>query len=467
MKKPVRDILAILGGDIGARAVGFLVTLYLARILAPASFGIINIGMAVLGYLSLLGSPGIQMVETRNAAAAAGGMTARTGAILSMRLVAAPVLICLTYAVLMLGGVPAATRDVVALYSLSLIPLALSLDWLFQGKEDFRGVMASRLLNSIVFGAAVFAFVRTESDVRLAPVAFLAGNLAGTLLLGAACRRRFGLPRLGWEPSEWGELLRSNVPAGTAMFLAQSVTNLPPIVIGVLLSNADAGIYSAGMKLIFLLLIVDRTLNSLFLPVATRYAVSRTEEFPALLSAALTAVLVMMVPILIGTCIVARPVVLLIFGPGYEGAVPVVRVLTGYVLVTLLNSLVICTLVAFGRTRTYSVIVSGGALIVCVTVVAFTALLGPAGAGAGIVVGEGVMLGWLVRAASRTTPLPSFRFLLKPAIAGVAMAGSGVALAGFPPVISLLASCALFVVVLLTIKGLPRREIRYLRERLI
>ena len=467
MKKPVNDILAILAGDVGGRAVGFLVTLYLARVLAPASFGIINIGRAVLGYLSLLGSPGIQMVETRNAAAADGGMPARAGAILSMRLVLSPILVCLTYAMMVLVGVPDATRDVIALYSLSLIPMALSLDWLFLGKENFRGVMMSRLLNSIVFGLFVLILVRAESQIRLTPLAFLAGNLAGMLFLGMMYRRRFGLPEVGWNPSAWFEVLRVNIPAGTAMFLAQSVANLPPIVIGILLSNADAGIYSAGMKLIFLLLLVDRLLNSLFLPVATRYAVSRSAEFPALFSAALTAIVVFMVPVLIGTCIVARPVVLLIFGPGYEGAVPVVRVLTGYVLLTLLNSLEICTLIAFGRTRTYSAIVSGGALIVCVTVVAFTALFGPVGAGAGIIAGEGVMLFLLVRAVSRVAPLPTFRFLLKPAIAGLAMAVSSVALAGLPPLASLIASSALFVIVLLSIKGLPRQEIRYLRERLI
>jgi O-antigen/teichoic acid export membrane protein len=467
VKKPVSNILAILAGDVGGRAVGFLITLYLARVLAPASFGIINIGMAVLGYLSLLGSPGIQMVEARNAAASDGGMPARAGAILSMRLALAPLLVCLTYAVVTLGGVPDPARDVIVLYSLSLIPMALSLDWLFQGKEDFRGVMMSRLLNSVVFGLCVLIFVRTESQIRLTPLAFLAGNAAGTLLLGVMYRRRFGLPAVGWNPSAWWQVLRANVPAGTAMFLAQSVSNLPPIVIGILLSNADAGIYSAGMKLIFLLLLVDRTLNSLFLPVATRYAVARSAEYPALLSAALTAIIVFMVPVLIGTCIVARQAVFLIFGPGYEGAVPVVRMLTGYVLLTLLNSIMICTLVAFGRTRTYSLIVSGGALIVCLMVVVFTALYGPAGAGAGIITGESVMLVLLIRAAYRVAPLPSFGFLLKPAIAGIAMAGSSFALAGLPAMISLVVSTAFFVIVLFSIKGVPQQEIRYLRERLI
>ncbi|HMK38280.1 MAG TPA: oligosaccharide flippase family protein, partial [Bacteroidota bacterium] len=258
MKKPVGDMLAILAGDVGGRAVGFLVTLYLARVLAPASFGVINIGLAVLGYLSLLGSPGIQMVETRNAAAEDGGMPARAGAILSMRLALSPLLICLAYAAVTLGGVSGETRDVIALYSLSLVPMALSLDWLFQGKEDFRSVMISRLLNSVVFGLAVLALVRTEAQIRLTPIAFLAGNAAGTFFLGALYRRRFGLPAVRWNPSIWVELLRTNVPAGTAMFLAQSVANLPPIAIGILLSNADAGVYSAGMKLIFVLLIVDR-----------------------------------------------------------------------------------------------------------------------------------------------------------------------------------------------------------------
>ncbi|HTY59171.1 MAG TPA: oligosaccharide flippase family protein, partial [Bacteroidota bacterium] len=415
----------------------------------------------------LLGSPGIQMVETRNAAAADGGMPARAGAILSMRLALAPVLIGLTYVALMLGGVPEATRDVVALYSLSLVPMALSLDWLFQGKEDFRGVMISRLLNAVVFGIFVLLLVQAESQVRMTPVAFFAGNASAAIFLGTLYRKRYGFPRLGWDPPAWGELLRANVPAGTAIFLAQSVSNLPPIVIGILLSNADAGTYSAGMKLIFLLLLVDRTLNALFLPAATRYAVSRKTEFPSLLAAVLMGVVVFMVPLLIGTCIIASPVITLIFGPGYEGAVPVVRVLTGYVFLTLLNSIMICTLVAFGRTKTYSKIVSGGALVVCVAVVVFTAIAGPAGAGAGIIAGESVMLFFLFRAASLAAPFPSFRFLVKPAIAGGVMGASALALSGVSPLLSLCISAALFVVVLISTGGLPRAEIRYLRERLI
>ena len=110
-------------------------------------------------------------------------------------------------------------------------------------------------------------------------------------------------------------------------------------------------------------------------------------------------------------------------------------------------------------------IVSGGGLVVCVSVVLFTALFGSAGAGIGIIAGEGIMLVFLVRAASGVAPLPSIRFLLKPAIAGVLMGASSVALADFNPLVSLTASGAMIVIDLFSINRHPRQEIRYLRER--
>ena len=467
MKKPALNILSIAGGDVGSRAIGFLVTLYLARVLAPAAFGMISIGLAVLGYLSMLGNPGIQMVEARNAAATEGGMTERAGAIISLRLVLAPLLIGLASIVLLSSAIPGESRLVIWLYCLSVIPMALSLDWLFQGKEDFRRVMIARLVNALVFALLVLLLVRSATAVAFTPIAFLGGNTAGIAYLGAGYLRRYGRPAIRWNPAAWLRVLGDNAPAGLAMLLAQSVINLPPIMIGIYLSNAEAGVFSAGMKLIFTLLIVDRTLNALFLPVATRFAVGRPGEFPGLLSAAVSAIMVIMVPALVATGIVAGPVVGLLFGDGYEGAVPVVRILTGFVFLTLLNSLFICTLMAFARTRAYAVIVGGGALALCVAVVAGTALGGTQGAAWGVVAGEGIVLALLVAAAARSTELPPARTVLKPLVAGTAMGAAAVFLADLSPWLSVCACLSIFALILLAIGGIPRDDIRYLREKLV
>ena len=467
MKNPLRNILAILMGDAGSRGIGFLVTVYLARILLPASFGLINIGLAVLGYLTLLNSPGIQILEARNAAATEGGMRARAGAILSFRILLAPVLLGIAWLILAAAKVNPEARDVILLYGLSLLPMALSLDWLFQGKEDFRVLTASRLLNALVFAACAVALVRTGDDVRMTAVAFLAGNIAAVAYLWAQYRRRFGPPPLGWDAAAWKGILRDNAPVGAAVLLAQSVTNLPPIAIGIMLSNTDVGMYSAAMKLAFVVLIVDRTLNAFFLPLATRYAVSRREEYPKLLGVSVNALIVALFPVLISACIVAGPGVNIVFGPGYGSAVPLFRVLTGYIFVTMLNSLFVCTLLGFGRTKQYALIHVTGALVIFAAVIAFTAIAGTLGAAWGIILGETLILMMLIRVTSRVTTVPPLSVVLKPAAAGILMAGAAVILNGTYTVIALIVANLVYAAALAAIRGVPYAEIRYLRERLV
>jgi len=92
-----------------------------------------------------------------------------------------------------------------------------------------------------------------------------------------------------------------------------------------------------------------------------------------------------------------------------------------------------------------------GALIVCVTVVAFTALFGPVGAGAGIIAGEGsCSFCW-------SAPFPVWHRSPHSVSAearnrGARHGGVVSRTGGTPPLASLIASSALFVIVLLSSK---------------
>ena len=368
---------------------------------------------------------------------------------------------------LILFGALPPVREITLLYAFSLIPLAVSLDWLFQGKEDFRSVMRSRLFNAIVFALLVFLLVRSDVDARLAAVAFFGGNSAAAILLAGLYHRKYGVTNLRWNPSAWGDILRINIPVGAAMFLSQSVTNLPPIVIGILLTSADVGMYSAAMKLVFVLLIIDRTFNALYLPVATRYAVGRKGEYPLLFSASLNAFLIIMVPLIIGSEIIARPAIVLVFGSAYEQAVTVFQILAGYALITMVNTLFVCTLVAFGKTRSYAAIVGSGAAILSALVICLAFFMGSIGAALGTLLGEGIILAMLARAAARMTRVPRWGAIFKPVVAGAAMAAAAWVMREIPPVGSLAISLVVFGAVLMLTDGLPRAELRYLRDRLV
>lgn len=129
MKRPLVNLLSLLTGDLGSRLIGFFISVYLARVLEPTGFGLLNVGLAVLGYLQLAGSPGIQVLETRNAAAFVEVNRERVNAVLSVRLVLAIGLLALSTLVVFAFVADDLTRQVILMFSLAVIPLALMLDW--------------------------------------------------------------------------------------------------------------------------------------------------------------------------------------------------------------------------------------------------------------------------------------------------------------------------------------------------
>jgi O-antigen/teichoic acid export membrane protein len=234
------------------------VTVYLARILAPSGYGLISIGLALLGQLSLLSSPGVQMVEARNVASGAGGSRERTGTVLGMRLLLAAGLWCLTTAVLTLVPAFAPIRTLLTFFAASLVPLAAMMDWHFQGREQGLLAGGARLLQSVVYGIFLVLLVHSADDLTKVPLALFIGNAAAAVILLAVFVGLEGMPRVRWDPAGWRKVFVENASVGLAVAMGQLVINFPPVAIGWLLGTAEAGLWGAAMKLVFLVLILDR-----------------------------------------------------------------------------------------------------------------------------------------------------------------------------------------------------------------
>ncbi len=465
MKRPLRNLIALLAGDLGSRIIGFLITAYLARVLDTAGFGLINIGFSVLGYLMLLGTPGIHLIETRNAAASESSRPDRVRAILSLRAVLAALLIVGTaMATLPLESF---TRMVVLLSSASLLPLALSLDWFFHGKEQFGVLSSAKVLSALFYGVVVFLLVHGPDDLLWVPMAFALGNAAASVFFLSRYRMQFGAIRLAWEPAVWKGILRSNVPVGLSVFLAQSTVNFPPIVVGWLVSTADAGLFSAALKVVFVLLMLDRILHALFLPVATRYFSAREQRAPELLHIVIKGTLALLIPLTMCAVLLAPTAIEMIFGARYAAAVPLLQILLGYFFLTVLNTVFVCTLVGSGHEEEYTVAVTIGSGVLVLAIVVGTVLFGTVGTAAAIVAGELLMVSVMMRYVTATLQVSIVRPMLPPAAAALVMIG-GVALTlSQHLVVQIATGLGLFLAAAIVLRVLKKEEFRFLRERFV
>ncbi len=467
MKRPLRNVLAFLLGDAGSRLIGFLVTVYLARVLNPSGFGILNVGLAVLGHLSLLASPGINVLEARNVAASSGVQADRISGVLVTRLLLAAGICTGTWLVVRFLLPQTPTGDVVLLFVCSLFPMALLLDWFFQGKEQMGPVSISRLLSYALYGLIVLLMVRAEADVLFAPVGFLLGNFAAALFLILVFRRRFGPLALRWQPDLVKSVLSENIPVGGAMFLAQMVVNLPPLIIAAMLGNADVGLFGAAMKIVFLFLLIDRLFNTLFLPVVTRYVATRMSEVEFLLSVTLKLIALVMLPVTVAGIFFAPWLIKTIYASGYEGGAFLLQILMPYALLTVLNSIFVCTVLGGAHERQYVRIMVIGAIALVVALVLLTLIAGGPGAALGVVFSEAVVVLLMLREARTIAELPGLRVLLWPLIGTGVMVATLLVLQPIGLAAGLIVGLLFYVLIVRYGGGVGREEFRYLRERFV
>ena len=467
MKQPARNAAAFVFTDLGVRLIGFLITVYLGRTLGPEGFGVIGIGLAVLGHLTFVASPGITLYEMRNVAATPMGDPARVSAILSLRLALAVGLMVGTWiAVEFWPGAPA-QGQIVLLYVMSLIPMALLLDWYFQGKEEMGRVGVSRLITYAVYGLLVLVSVRSALTLSSAPVALLVGNIAAAAYLFMAYRAEHGSITLRWQPSSWKGILGDNLPVGLAMLLGQASVNLPPLIIGGFIGVAAVGEFNAAQKIALLFLLADRVLSALLVPVITRYMTSRRAESRLLVQVVLKIVVAAVFPIVVFGIVLARGLMAWVFGDQYGSAVLPLQILMGYVGLTVLNSVFTAVILGEAKTRHYLGVNAIGALLLTLLLLVLVPRYGIVGSAVAVVAAEAILVVLMARKGTSLGILPSSRVFLRLSLAGAALAFVTWATLFRGEIIAITVGLSAYGVVLILARAFENEELAFLREKLL
>lgn len=464
MKRPLKNAVVLLAGDLGSRLLGFAITIYLARVLSPEGFGLLSIGAAVLGHLTLVASPGIALLETRNVAASEGVTPRRAGGVLVVRVILAVLVCTVAWGVIMLVPDRGMTGPVVLLYVASLLPMAVSLDWFFQGREQMGPVSLSRLIAILVYGVIVVLVVHARRDIAYAPAAFLIGNWGGALMLLSLYNARFGKLEVGWQPALWWTIFRENLPVGLGMFLGQLTVNLPPLVIGILVTTSAVGQFSAAAKVAFGFLILDRLFNTLFLPMLSRHLAEGRDAAGRLLRVSLKGVVQVMSLVAVAGVLLAPLLIDVLFGAQYTDAVALLQLLMPYVFLTVVNSVFVCAVLAAGQTREYLLVTARSGIVLTIGVLILTHYFGAAGAVLGMVIGEYAAVQFSLDVAARILACGAVRWYLCTSVLllGIVLLPGIVTLLGAP--IGIAVGAVIIFAAWILSGGLSRQDVAYIRE---
>lgn len=344
-----RNFFTLGSGEAIARIIAFAATVYVARVLGPESYGIIELAAAIALYFSRVADFGIDLgLGVREIASRRGDLDRLAPAVLTARILIALVLVGALAAFGLLVLPPEEGR-VLAVYGVSLLAVGLSTRWIHIGLEKTAWVSVARTVGELAMVGLVFGFVRSSEDLIRVPAAKVVGDLLAVLIM-AVLVRRFGIrlaPRLDWEILK--PLARRAWPLVVSALLGLMIYNSDLIFIRIFTGRSAAvGYYAAAYTLIGFLANLGIAYSISLLPTLTRLADHRERQL-GLFQTAHAHVFAVGLPIAIGGSLLAPQIISLVFGPAYEPAVLALRIVVWSVPLGLLRDVSIAGLIASGR----------------------------------------------------------------------------------------------------------------------
>jgi O-antigen/teichoic acid export membrane protein len=427
MKRFSKNIIAITGSDMARRLLGFLTITYLTRHLSVDQFGIINIGFTILTYAILASSFGLSGYGARSIARGQSGDIVNP--IISIRIIASIVVLVIIAILSPLLLKDRVTNLVVIIMSVSVIPYALLLDWFFQGKERMGVIGIARLSSAIVYFLIIVFFVRSSADIIWVAFSSLASDSISTILTWIIFRKEFRNIKVRYTLNGVKEIVKSSFPIGIGSILGSVTVNLPPLAIGIFLSNYHVGIYSAAGKFVFFLLMFDRILSTIFLPASSRILIDSPDSLVRMIKQARKWIVIISLPICVGGTLLADQIMIAVFGIVYLPSANIFRVLIWFFFATILHTIYSSGMIASGNEKIYGKVMAAGSALYVILIVAGTIIFGVIGSALGMVLAEFATLLMMIIQFNKFVKIDGIESLHKIILSVIIM---GVVVAIFP-----------------------------------
>ena len=315
-------------------------TPYISRVLGAEGIGIYSYTISIITYFVLFGSLGIAMYAQREIAYVQDEKV-RRGRIFWESFFLRAITLCIAMVVFFFffarEGEYAHYYRILLLYILANV---FDISYFFQGMEKFKKLVGRNLAVKFLGIVSVFVFIKTPQDVGKYLLIYALSNLIGNLSLW------FYLPKYIIRPNLKRMHLVKHIKPTLIMFLPQIATQIYTVLdkamLGSLLSDkAEVGYYEQSQKITVVLLTLITSLGTVMLPhISNMHARGKKDEIKQSLVMSFRLVFMFAAPMVLGLCAVAKDLMPMFLGDGYEKTVTIICVISPIILMIGLSNVV-------------------------------------------------------------------------------------------------------------------------------
>jgi O-antigen/teichoic acid export membrane protein len=308
------------GAELACRATSIAVTLSLTKRLGMAGYGRVEFAFNVVFWLVLLVRDGFEVIAARELARHPRLVRPLVNHVLAIKGLLALGL----YLGLMVAGVTIletnADRALLGLYGLMLFTTATGIDYVYRGLERMGIVAVSLCLRTVIYAVGVGYWVGDASRILWVPGWLALGEGLGIALVWSSYIRERGWPRPMLGRRFLGVFLRRGKTV-LLIGLAQTVlASVDLMVVGLFCVWTEIGLFGAPHRMVTAILTFGLIFQQVVFPSLARAWRDAPGEGRKSLDALVRVLALILIPVAVGTSILAGPLVTLLFPPAYHAA---------------------------------------------------------------------------------------------------------------------------------------------------
>lgn len=269
--------------------------------------------------------------------------------------------------------------------------------------------------------------------------------------------------QLGFDFSFWRRLIKEALPLGLAAILVLIYFKLDTVMLSVMKSQAEVGIYGLAYKILESLIFFPAMFVGLVMPLMSKYAFTNREAFQKITQKTLDILLIIIIPLIVGTFFLSSKIITLIGGQEFILSAGVLNILIIATGIIFLGALFSNMIIALEKQKTLAYIYGFGALLNVGTNLIFIPKYSYYGAAGTTVLTELAVTALMVVVIYQALKTcPSFRLIFKYILSAIIMALPLYFLASWNLLFLIILAILVYFGVLYLIRGFSIKEIKNL-----
>jgi O-antigen/teichoic acid export membrane protein len=338
-EKVVKNSLWLIVQPLVLNIISIFVIGYIARTLGQADYGRFVFAFAFVMMFSPIANMGLRAIMVREVAEDKNKVSIFLGKIMTLRFFFALIALATIFFAVNLMHYPPITKIVVYIASLTIIfnTITTTFQDTFQAYEKMEYVAYTQFISGLVLTALSVLVLYIGYRLIGLTMVYCFGSFLGLVIASWYLFKKFTIPKIKIDFLFWKRSLYKGTPFFYPSLVALIGAKIGIIFLSKMSGDTSVGIYGAANNLVEKLIIIpDGICTAIFPTMASTYQASKNDA-AHLFQRFFLYLFLLGLPIAIGTTILAKPIITLIYGTEYHASILILQVLAWWLFLTFLT----------------------------------------------------------------------------------------------------------------------------------